>query len=189
MFSGGRELKTMAYSTAIGVKQLTGQQLPIPGLSEAMGYRERAFAQAKFRQFTNEYPDFRPPSGTKGEATPRSPYYDNIEDALYAGNVAKAKALVAEMKKDPSFKDSNVQRALISSMSHRQPIPGGQDGAAFLKWAKEVLPPEDLARIINAQEAYVKAAIQAGVLKSDALRTHAVGFVKKPNAQVRVFNP
>jgi hypothetical protein len=48
---------------------------------------------------------------------------------------------------------------------------------------------EDLARIINAQQAYVKNAIAAGVLKADALKTHAVGFAKKPSAAVKVFSP
>jgi hypothetical protein len=53
-----RELKNVTYSGAIGVKQLTGMDLPIPGLHEAEGYREKGFAQAKLRQFFNDNPQY-----------------------------------------------------------------------------------------------------------------------------------
>ena len=189
MFSGFREAKNIAYSASIGLKQLTGQQLPVPGLSEAMGYRERLFAQAKFRQFTNAYPDFRSAAPAAFEPTHQTPYYSNIEDALYAGNVKRARDLVAQMRKDPGIKTEYLDRSLISSMSHRQPIPGGQAGAAFLKWAKDVLSPEDLQRIEVAQNNFLKNAVAAGIFRPGAIQTHQVGQVKKQSMAVRVFQP
>jgi hypothetical protein len=188
MFSGFREVKNVTYSAAIGLKQATGVQVPIPGLSEAMGHREQLFAEAKFRQFTNEYPDFR---GARMTATPSpaSVYYSNLEDALYAGDIARARAIKREMQHDPTLKSEHLDAALISSMSHRQPIPGGNAGAAFLRWSRDVLPPEDLDRIRTIQEAFIKNAIRAGIFKDDATTTHALGYARKPSAKVRLVNP
>ena len=189
MFSGWREMKNIGYSANIGLKQVTGAELPIPGFTEAKGYRERAFAQAKFRQFTNDYPDFRPPLGSS-PPTPSSAYYSNIEDALYAGDVKRAKALVVEMAKNPATHHDNLLQALRASMQTKQPIPGGNTGAAFFKWAQYALPEDDLGRIQDAQNAFVKAAIDAGIFKANAVKTHMVGATpKKPSSKLLQFNP
>jgi hypothetical protein len=41
-------------------------------------------------------------------------------------------------------------------MTARQPVPGGNVGAAFYKWAQATLPDEDLQRIEDAQNNFVK---------------------------------
>jgi hypothetical protein len=70
-------------------------------------------------------------------------------------------------------------------MTMKQPIPSGNAGAAFLRWAQSVLPPEDLERIQNAQNAFVKNAIAAGIFKPDATRTHQVGATRgRPSRKV-----
>jgi hypothetical protein len=189
MFSGWREMKNIGYSANIALKQTTGTELPIPGFSEAKGYRERAFAQAKFRQFTNDYPDFRGAQG-HGEPSPSSAYYSNIEDAIYAGDTKRAKALIGQMSKDPLTQKANLIRALQQSMNFKQPIPGGPAGQAFYKWAQAVLPASDLGRIEDAQNSFVKNAIAAGIFKSDAVSTHKVGAIRgKPSKKVLLFTP
>jgi hypothetical protein len=186
MSSGWREGKNMLFSANLALKQVTGTELPIPGFSEAKGYRERLFAQAKFRQFTNDPQgqEFRPHHGTS-EPTPSTYYYNNIEDALYAGDIKRAKVLVGLMSKDPQAQHKNLRQALQESMTGKQPIPSGNASAAFLRWAQTTLPPEDLERIENAQNAFVKNAVEAGIFKPNAVRTHQVGAVKgRPSKRV-----
>ena len=189
MFSMWREGKNLGYSANIALKQTTGAALPLPGFSEARGLREKEFAQARYRQFTNDFPEFRS-SGGNYPPTPSGYYYSQLQDALYAGDVQRAKGLVAQMSKDPKIHSEHLGRGLISSMSHHQPIPGGIDGEAFLHWAQQVLPPAELQRIQDVQNAFVKNAMEAGIFKANAVKTHQVGYAKKGvPARVLLINP
>lgn len=183
MFSGQREIRNVIQSGAIQYAQATGaKNMPIPGYSEAKGYREQLFARAKFRQFTNddEGKDFKGTQMTGApSSTPSSAYYQNIEDALYAGDVKRAQALVTEMVKNPKTQHENLGRALKTSMSARQPVPGGNAGAAFYIWAKKNLGEDDLIRIEDAQNNFVKTAIAAGIFKPSDIKSRAVGATPK----------
>lgn len=131
------------------------------------------------------------PEGGTSEPTPSSAYYSNIEDALYAGDIKRAKALVLEMAKNPLTQHDHLLAALQQSMTAKQPIPGGTAGSAFYKWAQAVLPPQELARIEDAQNEFVKSAIAAGIFKPGAIKTHMVGAPKKgaPSRKLLMFNP
>ena len=175
-----REVKNIAYSADIGLKQLTGMQIPLPGLSEAKGYRERSFAQAKLRQFFNEHPDMEKAHG-QFRSGPKTPYYANVEDALYAGNVDKAKQIIAEMK----LRKLYDQNGLKSSITLRQPIPSGVMGFVFSKWADKNLTEAEWNRIVDSQNAYVQNAYKAGIFGPKDIRTHAPGAAPKGKKQLK----
>jgi hypothetical protein len=175
-----REVKNIAYSVNIGLKQTTGMELPIPGFSEAEGYRERSFAQAKLRQFYNANPELDSPPG-QFRSGPKTPYYANIEDALYAGNVTKAKQIIMEMKLNKLY-DAN---GLKAAMTLRQPLPSGSKGYVFSKWASRNLTDDEWARIASAQNGYARNAYLAGIFTEKDLHAHAPGAAPKGKAALR----
>jgi len=58
-------------------------------------------------------------------------------------------------------------------------------GRGFFKQAQGVLPPEDLQRIENARNNFVRNAAAARIFKPEATRSHIVGAIKgKPSRKL-----
>ncbi len=177
-----REDKNLLYSGAIGLKQATGIDLPIPGLHEAEGYREKGFAQAKWRQFANDNPQFDKPY-VAYRSSPEKPYYDDIADALFAGDSDRAKRIVAQMQlEDKNFNPKGLHEAMVL----RRPIPARADAAAvFGKWASQNLTENERGRIVTSQNSFIQNAVKAGIFGPKDITRQAIGAMPTNKASLK----
>jgi hypothetical protein len=102
--------------------------------------------------------------------TPMSPVNREVVDALYAGDGARARAIIREAQKGlPRKERERVLRSVQSSVRNAQPIqiagvsPSKEIRRDFDRWAKENLPAEKVQLIKRVDRNYKRAARMAGL--------------------------
>jgi hypothetical protein len=106
--------------------------------------------------------------------TPMSPVNREVVDALYAGDGARARAIIREAQKGlPRKERERVLRSVQSSVRNAQPIqiagvsPSKEIRRDFDRWAKENLPAEKVQLIKRVDRNYRRAARMAGLKIGD----------------------
>src|SRR5260221_6090177 len=90
-FSGGRAAADLAHTLGV----------PLPWHSEDIGHRESAFVKSRLDTFYSLHPEFdNRPKGGNWPGNTHTPYLQNLNDALVAGNVQDAKRIMREMKSE-----------------------------------------------------------------------------------------
>jgi len=92
--------------------------------------------------------------------------YQNLQVRFYAGDAEGAGAIVDDMHNKAGAEEEwkIIKRELIGSVTAHPPVPGGQAGYAFSQWAERVMTPEEWNRVNKAQENYINASVDAGIL-------------------------
>ena len=104
--------------------------------------------------------------------------HQNLQDRFYAEDAEGAGAIVDDMHNKAGAEEEwkIIKRGLIGSVTAHQPVPGGQAGYAFSQWAERVMTPEEWNRVNKAQENYINASVDVGILPYKASATHAIGY-------------
>lgn len=114
-FSGGREAVNLANTMGVH----------LPGQSQASGLREKQFAQSRLDLFYSLHPDFdnRPKGAVAFATNIRTPYYQNLSDALYGGDAKAARAAVIELQKSSGLTPAALKKISDSISGERTPHP------------------------------------------------------------------
>jgi hypothetical protein len=106
--------------------------------------------------------------------TPMTPVNRQIIDALYAGDGARARAIIREAQKGlPRKERERILRSVQASARNGQPIqiagvsPSKEIRRDFDRWAKENLPAEKVQLIKRVDRNYRRAARMAGISIGD----------------------
>jgi hypothetical protein len=162
---------------ALGVKVPTVAHVlgvPVPGQAEALGRRENSFVKSRLDLFFEMHPEF--DKRSKGGSFPgnvHTPFLQDLNEALLSGNVRDARAIVRDMRVQLRMDPKALAISLRESIDAHSPIPNGNAGQAFMRWAGRALPPEELARIRHIQAVYTRTANQSGALQSSGSDTLA----------------
>jgi hypothetical protein len=110
--------------------------------------------------------------GTRTESmagrNPFDPIRDQIQDALLSGDSKSARAAAeAYINSFPPSQRVIIRRGVNDSVRQSNPLkPGGSTSAvtqeAFISWARNNLPKDDVARILKISQNYARAADAAG---------------------------
>jgi len=106
--------------------------------------------------------------------TPMTPVNRQIIDALYAGDGARARAIIREAQKGlPRKERERILRSVQASARNGQPIqiagvsPSKEIRRDFDRWAKQNLPAEKVQLIKRVDRNYRRAARMAGISIGD----------------------
>jgi hypothetical protein len=154
----------VANTVAGATEKLTGAHLPIPGESEAMGRRENSFVKSRLDLFYEMNPAW--DKRMKGSTFPgnvHTPYLQNLNEALLSGNVQDARTITNQMRVEQKLTPQQLTTTLRESIDGHRPIPTGQAGQAFMRWARYSLTPDEVSRMRQIQRVYVNTAQRAGL--------------------------
>jgi len=99
-----------------------------------------------------------------------TPFYTELKDALYLGNVKDARAAAKKVAENTSDRERSWANA-SQSIRASQPLKVGRFTATdfqrqFMSWAGRTLSQEDLEDIKRVQSTYINTAERAGLLSS-----------------------
>jgi len=154
-FSGGRAAVDLAHTLGI----------PLPWHSEDIGHRESNFVKSRLDVFYDLHPEWdKRPKGGSFAGNTHTPYLQNLNDALVAGDVAGAKRIIRDMRVELKLDPKTLATSLRESVDSHRPIPQGKAGPAFAQWAKRTLTPDEFARTKAIDNKYDRTALASGAL-------------------------
>ena len=108
------------------------------------------------------------PSSGGGEPSKMFPYYRDVKNRLYLGDVEGARAAAIESAENSSNRDRSWA-SLNQSILSGQPMKvgnkyGSETQEAFMNWAARTLSDEDFADIMEVHNVYRTTALEAGLI-------------------------
>lgn len=139
--------------------------------------QDRRFARIVGRRFADEMGmDAATPLGGLPRVNENSPRYDELENALLAGDAGAVARIRAEFIEDAEGDEREREALLRQSALGRQPIkPGGRSSTetrvAFIGWARRRLSDAERRRIVEIQRRYFETGRRGGLFTdADAAR-------------------
>ena len=110
------------------------------------------------------------PSSGGGEPSKMFPYYRDVKNRLYLGDVEGARAAAIESSENSSSRDRSWA-SLNQSILSGQPMKvgnkyGSETQEAFMNWAARTLSDEDFADIMEVHSVYRTTALEAGLISA-----------------------
>ncbi len=140
--------------------------------------RDRNYTRQMIRRYADEIglENRRMASGRFGK-TPMSPVNANLVDAIMLGQPERAQAIMYNHLVTLNT-PADVDRALTSmraAVRARQPVrvsqsPSERERRAFLQWVEGRVGDENYQRIVDLDQQYRSAAIEAGLMRPENLR-------------------
>lgn len=163
-----KEIRDALRQSAVGPAQLWNayENLggPTPWSYMDKGYQDRDFARRSYtlwQKLTGQPLQPRQESVTAGL---RTPYYNDISDALYSGDIKTANAVMQRMMKEQGESLKKAGTEIADSLNARAPIPS-QNRQAFMQSAPEILEPKEMQRMSAIQQHYYQTALAAGLIR------------------------
>lgn len=114
----------------------------------------------------------------------RTPFDENLRDALLIGDVQGVRSLLREQLRElPPGQREAFLKSVKANGRARQPIRVGTAGeerrALFLQWARQRLPADELARVRQIDATYRKTARAAGLMAEETKQVDLDNAIRK----------
>jgi hypothetical protein len=138
--------------------------MPVPGQAEALGRREGSFVRSRLDVFYQMHPEFDKRSkGGNYAGNAHTPYLQDLNEELLSGNVQDARRIVRDMRVQLRMDPKTLATSLRESINAHRPVPTGNAGAAFARWAGRTLTPDEMHRMRTIERIYESTASRAGL--------------------------
>ena len=87
-----------------------------------------------------------------------TPYLQNLNEALLSGNVQDARRIINRLRVEQKLTPQQLTTTLRESVNAHRPVPTGNVGTAFTRWATRSLTPDELARMRHIERVYERTA-------------------------------
>jgi hypothetical protein len=185
----GRMLTAYRYGSAAAYRFANAAEADWAEAKRFQADQDKRFVRAVGRRF-GEQAGYDQPGASGGlpRVTENTPHFDEIEDALLAGEAGRVRRLVNAYVKRGKTETERGQLLLRvrQSLLGRQPIkPGGEygreDQAAFRAWARQRLPADEQKRIREVQTRWFRTGRRAGIFSDADLLRYSADSIETEN--------